>query len=309
MSKKSKIKTVKKVVVALVLLIIVAIVGGIFFADHLIVQGVNTIGTAALNVETKLDSAHLSILGGSLSLKGMQVANPEGFDTDHLMQVGKISTSIDTKSIMGETIIIKTILIEELVLTIEQKNLLGKSNLQTVLDNITAKEKEAEEQPQKPEQTEDASGKKVMIELIEIIDAKAEFALVPIPGKTVLPVKLGKITLKNISQGQNKAVMATTIFHEVLLALAEGTLKSGADLPGELVKGLGSSVMNLHETLPDIGMGMFDASGKIIKGAGSLLKETGKDAEKVLKETGKGIGDALKLPGKLFPGKKEDKEE
>jgi len=340
MKKKSKFF---RILGLLLLLLIALVVAVIFYADHIIVIGVETAGTSALDSPTTLDKAKLSILGGSLTLNGLTVANPQGYQTDNLVHLGECSAAVDLKSLTTDTIKVKQILLKDMVLTIEQKGLT--SNLKDILDKINAQQKDKEpkkEQKKETPEKEEAPGKKVLVEKIEIIGAKAKIKLLPLPGKKdAMDIKLAPIVLENVSQDQNKAVMLSTIIQKVLLAVAQATVQSGIELPGALLEGLKGSMDKLNTALGDVALGIAKGTEKIIKDTGKIIEQTGKGLEEVIKapgkminsgqdpcavnplekgtkkllddtgkaleKTGKGLEGILKKPGELFKKKESDK--
>ena len=299
MKKKSKILRILGILLLLLIALVVAV---IFYADHIIVIGVETAGTSALDSPTTLDKAKLSILGGSLTLNGLTVANPQGYQTENLVQLGECSTAVDLKSLTTDTIKVKQILLKDMVLTIEQKG--TTSNLKEILDKINAQQKTKEPKKEEKPEKEEAPGKKVLVERIEIVGAQARIKLLPLPGqKDALDVKLAPIILENVSQDQNQAVMLSTIIQKVLLAVAQATVQSGIELPGALVEGLKGSMDKLNSALGDAALGIAKGTEKIIKDTGKAIEDTGKAIEK----TGKELEGILKKSADLFKKKEEEK--
>ncbi|KPK76437.1 MAG: hypothetical protein AMJ79_06680 [Phycisphaerae bacterium SM23_30] len=272
-----------KWLIIVLLLIVVVIIGGVLvYADRLTKLAVETAGTQALGVPTTLEKANLSILGGSVSLEGLRVDNPPGYQTEHLLNMGNGTTSVNLGSLRTDTVRVKIIRLENIALTIEQKGL--ESNLGEVLKNIAKLQKE------KPPPDEELSGKKLALERIEIINPIAKVKLLPVPGQVdVMEIELGDITLENISEDRNKAEMTLTVIRKILVSLAEAVVKSGADLPGGLVIALTESVQTVGQTL---GEGIIGIAGETEK----ILQEGVKTIEGVQK----GIEEIIKLPGVIF---------
>ncbi|MFC1782346.1 hypothetical protein ACFL02_02025 [Planctomycetota bacterium] len=284
------IKKLKWILLALVLIVVI-VIGGVFvYADRLTKVAVETAGTQALGVTTTLEKAKLSLLGGSVSLTGLQVDNPEGYQTDFLLKMGNGTTKIDLGSITSDTIQVEIIRLENLEMTIEQKGL--ESNLGQILKNI---EEYTKTQQPKPK---DESGKKITFQRIEIIKPVARIKLLPIPGQVeVLPIELGDITLENISEDRDKADLTVVVIQKIMVSLAEAVVKSGAELPGDLIVALGESVEAVAE-LTGEGLKVM------LEGTGVILGE----GVKVLEEVGKGVDELLKLPGNILKSDKKDKD-
>ena len=282
-------RKLRRLLVVLVVLVVVLVVLVIFYADHLTKVGVETAGTQALGVKTQVAKADLSLLGGTLSLESLEVANPEGFETDYLLAIGGCSTKVKIGSLFSDTIVVETILLEGLTLTIEQKGLT--SNLETVLKNIEKMKKEPSE---KKDEAEEKPGKRLSVERVEIVDAGARIKLLPIPGQAdVLEIKLAPIVLEDITPDRNRAELAGTVFREVLLAVAGAAVEAGGDkLPAGLRQGLDQAISGLEEVIGTV-------REQISENAGKALGEGVKAIDKVGK-------DLLKLPGQLGKGSTED---
>jgi len=287
------IKTVFRVLAGLVLVILVLLAVALFYADGLIKAGVQTAGTQATGSETKLQQANLSLLSGSLKLSGLTLANPQGYQTPNLLSVGTCATKVDVGSLTKDTIVVDTIKLDALEMTIEQKGLT--SNLKDLLDQMEKKSPKTKEPS--GEKPKEEGGKKVRVNKIEITNTKVNLKLLPLPGqKDVMPIQIGTIEIENVGSDSNQPVMLATIVQKVLVALAEGAVKSGSGvLPADLTQGISSSVQGVQQVL-----------GETAKQAESLLKDSGKTLEGAGENVKKGVGDLLKTPGKLFDSKKEE---
>jgi hypothetical protein len=284
-----KLRKLGWVLVGLLLAVVAILVVAVLYADRLTKVGVETAGTQALGVETQLQSANLSLLGGSLRLEGLKVANPTGYETPTLVTVGECYTGVNVKSLLTDTIEVKTIRVENLVVTVEQKGLT--SNLETVLKQIQKTSEEAPPGPgqKQPEGAPQGGGTKVVVDRIEIVNASARLKLLPLPGQAdVVEVKLAPIVLENVSPERNKAELMATVFREVLLAVANGVVQAGGEqLPASLREGLGNSIKGLEKVVG----GVTVKAGEVLKEKGKVLEEGGKVLDKVGK-------DILSLPGK-----------
>lgn len=92
-----KIVKILVVLAVLALLLVGALVAGAyFFRGSIIKQVIERGGTYATGVETTLDSAELEFGPPSLTLDGLQVANPDGFDSPYFLRIDDGSTAFDT---------------------------------------------------------------------------------------------------------------------------------------------------------------------------------------------------------------------
>lgn len=289
------IKKIKWLLVVIVLLVIVVVVAVVLYADKVTKYSVETAGTYALGVETRLGSANLSLLSGSVALRDLEVDNPAEFETDKILDCGLCSTQVEVGSLISDTVQVRTIKLEDVKVTFEQKGL--QSNFNVILKNI---EKLQKKDATKTEtKAKKGPGKNVRVDKIEIINASADLKLAPIPGKVdVIPVKLAPIVIENLSTGDNQAVMLATVIQKVFMALAKGILESGVDLPDQLGKALAGSLGSLEDSLGQI----TTQTDKVLKEGTKAIEEGGK----ALEEAGKGLEGLLKAPGDILKPKKEE---
>jgi len=270
-------KKLKWIALAVLLIIIIIIGGTIVYADHLVKIAVETAGSQALGVPTTLDNANISFFAGSVALENLNVANPTGYQTSHLIKMGNCSTKVKLGSLLKDTIEVEIIKLENLVLTIEQKGL--QSNLNEVLKNIEQITKD-----QKPQPKDELPGKKIVLQRIEIINPIAEIKLLPLPGQAdVLKIELGDITLENVSQDRNKAELTVTVIQKVLVSLTEALVKSGAKLPADLTNALTKSLEDVGNLLGDSILGLAGETGKLLEEGTKAIEGLQKGLENIIK--------------------------
>src|SRR5262245_23260349 len=127
-------KLLIRLLIALVVIIILAVVAIGLFLDSAIKKGVETIGPQVAKVDIKLDSVSLSILSGSAKVKGLIVGNPEGYKTPNAISVGSARVSVSPGSLLSDKIVVKSIRVEAPEITFEGG--LGGNNLSKILDNV-----------------------------------------------------------------------------------------------------------------------------------------------------------------------------
>jgi hypothetical protein len=71
-------KKLLRVVLVVVAVLAVAIGAAWYFIDSLVKKGIEEGGTYTLQTQTTVESVNLSLLKGSMTMDGLQVANPEG---------------------------------------------------------------------------------------------------------------------------------------------------------------------------------------------------------------------------------------
>lgn len=249
------IKRALRVVVTL----FVVVAAGVFvvlqiFGGAVIKKTVNVAGPQILGVPVVLDEANLSIISGHAHLKGLRVGNPEGFKTDHLFEVGRLDVELDVRSLLSDTIRIRSIRVLDPSITYE-RGLLN-SNLGALLDQLGG-EADAEAKPGEtpPEQAaapdkaaEKAGGAKVIIDEFRIEGARVRLSLTAAQGLAA-PIPLPPIVLTDMGK-ESEGASFTDVLRDVFKAVfgsVTSVLVGAGKLVGEGAELVGEGVMAVGE--------------------------------------------------------------
>ena len=84
-----------------VLIVVIVAVVYFFFAglDGLVKAAVEKFGSEVTQVEVTLDKAEVTLTEGRAVLRGLEVGNPAGFETDAAFKMGSISVTIDAATV------------------------------------------------------------------------------------------------------------------------------------------------------------------------------------------------------------------
>ncbi len=234
--------------------------------DKAVLKGVNAAAPAALGVPVTLQDAHFSLLQGKAALVGLHVGNPEGFKTDGLLDLGSLAVRVDLSSLLSDTLVIKEIAIDGLVVTYEKG--LTDSNLGALIESLSSGEEQPEEGETKEEGEEKAS-KKVVIEKLSITGSRMNFSITgaaALTGGKAIPLPLPPITLTDLGKEKEGVTIVEAI---------ERILTEIAGAAGTAIAGAGNL---LGEGVGAVGEGAVEAGKAVVEGAA---------------EAGKAVGDAL----------------
>lgn len=267
---KKLLKSVSRAVIALVILIVLGVVAVSLLADNAVKMAVETAGSKALDVPVNVEKADLSILGGTLDLQDVKVANPPGYQQETLLDLSQGDIHIDAKSLLSKTVIIKDIKLDGMNVHLEQKGL--ENNLREVIRKLQS--------------DQDPSGKKLQIDSLEISHIVVTVKLLPIPGRSdTLTLDIAPIKLTHL--GRDRPLDTAALVTTVLLAVAEGITEQGGEvLPKDMITGLNGA---LNKAI-DIGRFIFgnDPNGGneaeklgrgIIEGLGGLINGSNTDQQ------------------------------
>ncbi|MHC4930589.1 MAG: hypothetical protein ACYTGV_00140 [Planctomycetota bacterium] len=267
----------KKVLLIVALVIVLALISIPLWIDSAAKSAVEAGGTQAMGVPTKLDGLSLKIFGGACSLEGLHVANPEGFESPHFLELGSGSVAVNLGSVMEDKIVIPTLTLDGIDIHLEQT--LKGSNYGTILDNLKKEEQKEVE--------EEAPGKKFVIEELVIRNVKATAHLSLGVVKPGVPLEIEEIRMQNVGSG-GEGVSMSQVFGYVLTGLLNSVAKLGKGIfPEDITKGLSSGISDL---------GGFSLDG---------VKVMGKGGEEAIAEVGKGAKEITEGLGGLLGGDKK----
>lgn len=226
-------KTILKLIGALLLVVVIVFAVGIFYLDSGIKKAIETYGPEYTQVDVTLGGAHLSVLSGEGSLQGLVVGNPAGFKTANAFSLGEITLSVDISTVMGDPIIIKSLRIIAPEITFEQ----GRSgtNLQQLQKNIEqaigADSSSAAGSSEKPGADQADQAPRLIIRELLISGGKIRYSNPLLGGKTI-DVPLPEIRLSGIGEKSGGASGAEVI--EQLMAAINKSAISAVSQAGAL---------------------------------------------------------------------------
>ena len=265
---KNSLKTLRAVLLLIVIFLVVAVVIIDLFADRAVKMGIETAAAKTLDVGVSIDDVDLSIIGGRLGLQTLVIDNPPGYQHDKLLELRDAQIEVEIRSLLDDTVNVKDIRLDGVNVVLEQKGI-SSNNLQDVIEAIRAGTK-TEGQPEKP-------GRKLYIDNLEISDVTVQVKLLPVPGKAdTVTLKLSPIKMKNLGRDRNLDTAALT--GKILLAIAAGVAEQGAGvLPEDVVGTMKSALdmtIDLGKAASEKGQELIDVGKDLVEG---LLKPKKKE--------------------------------
>jgi len=248
-----------KLVLAVVVLLAIAITILAINIDRIVKIGVQKGGSLALGVPTGLDNASVSLLGGSIDLKGLTLGSPSGFQAPKMFKLDLLRASIDLRSLQSDEIVVREIIIDgpELVFEI---GLVG-TNWGTLMKSLESKESSPSE----------TSEKKIRVDSIVLTNAKVR--LIGVPVAKSAPVTLPDIKITDLRTAEGTGLTVTKLLSQVIDPIYRSLPKALADagvLPADELRKVSQEVNSLLSTLSDHSVG----TGKAVKDASEKLNNT-----------------------------------
>ncbi len=239
-------KKLIRIAVVLVLLVVVLLVVGLFYLGNIVKSGVERVGPSVAKVPVTLDSAAISVLGGSGVLKGFVIGNPEGYKSPEAIKVGTVSVSLVPRSLLSDKVVIRSIKVESPELTFEKNSLTG-SNLEKILENLGG-EKKPSDPSSKPATPSENAQKKLQVDEFIITGAKVH-AIVPIVGPYTVP--LPELKLMNLGQGP-EGITGAELGQRVMTLVLEATTKAVAEHAPGATGQAAETINNAKDTVKDL---------------------------------------------------------
>ncbi len=290
-------KLLLRILLVVVLLAVAAAVVAYLWIDTLAKKGIEEGGTYALGVPTKVQTVSVGLFGGTMELDGLNVANPQGFQTPHVMHSGKFDVEIIPSSLFGDVVQVRKFELDGLDINFEQK--LPDSNIKLILDHIQKIAGGGEDKPEEPA----GKGKKVQLDRIRIRNVTANFRL-PVAGD--LKVEVPEIVLDNVTSDNAQGVVLSELIQRLVPAIiaavvekAEGTVPADFlnNIEGQLgqtVQALGGQAQKLvGEARAEMEKAVQAGVEQAGKAVGDVGKNVSEQAGKATEDLQKGVGDAV----------------
>ena len=297
----------KKLLLIIVALVILIPVGVIFSLDSIIKAGVEKGGSFALDTETTLESASISLTQGNLALENLAIAAPKGFNASPAFKLRKAEVQLDVGSLNSDTIKIDHIDVISPQITIEMES--GGTNIGAFLDRLESLRgkddpSQPAPEPTQPEAPADAgAGKGLEVGTINIRTATVHLELSEFTGRQTL--QLGSITLNDVGQTDLAGVFEKTLGAIlVAVSLVDGSLPK--ELQDLLKAETATAFLNdvtaqVNEGLNQVTEGLSEAGKQLedtVEGAGKQIGDTADDIKKGLEDLTGGLFGSGKDKGK-----------
>lgn len=129
------IKIIISVLVALLVVIAIAVFIGLKNLNTLVEMAIESVGPQVTKTDVQVDRVNIELTEGLGSIYGLTVANPEGFSSPHIFQVGEVTLQIQPSSLTEKVIVVREILVDGAQLNAEHTGI-ADINVRQMLDNI-----------------------------------------------------------------------------------------------------------------------------------------------------------------------------
>jgi hypothetical protein len=224
---------VKKKIVVSVCIIAVIVVGSIIYTltniDSIVKSVVENVISKATGTKVTIGSVDISLSKGKATIRGLKIANPQGFSNDSMMDLGAITAQINYK-----TGAITNLHIEKPYFLLEQKG--SETNFDVIQKHLSGPEKTHSSEPKESSSSAKEKGSIYQIDSFKINDAQISVSSID-TGKSA------KVTIDSI-QLDNLKGTPDEICQQILLQITTQIIQSSAKelLQKEIEKNLGNTI-------------------------------------------------------------------
>ncbi|MFK7864321.1 MAG: hypothetical protein AB8B95_08880 [Pseudohongiellaceae bacterium] len=235
---------IKKLLISVLLLVVIVFGAAFFYIDSIVKSGIEVVGSEVLGTNVTVESVSISPLSGSGSIRGLVIANPEGFSADNIMQLGEVSVALNLASLTGDVVEISEISVVEPVITYETK--ITTDNMRALMENLPSSAESS------APASEEAAGKGFIIKEFNLNAAQVNIVASIIEQSLVL----SDIQLTDIGT-EDQSATVSQVLELVLGSVSRAILN--AEKPGlnelrESVEGrVQEGVEQLEESVEEIG--------------------------------------------------------
>jgi hypothetical protein len=220
-------KVLKAIGVVLGILALLVIGGVIYLSvqlDSIVEHGIEREGSAITKTAVELGDVDLSPFSGKGAVHDLSIANPEGFASKSVLEVGTIEVSLDPWSVLDgeEPIMVHEVVVDEAVVTFEIRG--RATNVGAISDTI-------DEGSDEPDEAEAETGQKVIIERAVLSRSTVNIVLGGKRRTVQRSLRIPDIELHDIGKASNGA-LAREALRQVFAALAREVRAKVRDTPG-----------------------------------------------------------------------------
>ena len=248
-------KKLRKALVYVILLLLVLLAAVWFSIDGILRSQIQSRATAALGTQTTLADANLSILGGSLALRGLTVNNLKGYPAPHLLTMRSCNVQVSLHSLLTHTVVIKLITITGLHISMDQNGL--SNNLMAEINHLNNQRSSAATATP----TKGSGGKALAITQVVLLNTVVRLDTTLLPGQKGVPlvITLPRMVLNQPTNPNGRPLRLAGLMEQILVQVAK-SLANNPAIPAPV-----RTTLDAATTF--IGTG----AGTLIHGAGAAI--------------------------------------
>lgn len=243
----------KKFLLFVFVLVVFLAVGIYLSLGRIIKVGIENVVPMVTKTKASVEAVNISLLSGEVVIKNLKIANPQGFTSPDVFNLGEIMVVVDMKSLNQKTIVVKKVKIDKVLAAYEIKD--GTTNIAVIQNNINSflgvPKENGETETKKVEPKTTTDEKKLIIEDLSFTNSKLQAVV----GGNQINIPVPDIYLKDIGKNDNKTL--AEVFAEIMNSFSTQSVKAFANSTADLLKGAGETLKLKTDDLKESIKGLF----------------------------------------------------
>lgn len=127
-------KKLLSIVGVLIGILLIGLIVLTYTIDGIVKSNIEDTGSSMLNTTVEVDDVNISLFDGEGTIDGITIHNPEEFSDSSAMQLQQIQMKVDVLSLLSDTIVVDSLIIQEPEIFFEQTT--AGNNLNALTQNI-----------------------------------------------------------------------------------------------------------------------------------------------------------------------------
>ncbi|MFV1985254.1 MAG: hypothetical protein ACC657_17025 [Thiohalomonadales bacterium] len=234
----------KKGIFGLILVIILAIAAGTYYLlsnlDTLVKSVIESQGSAVTHTAVRVKKVQIKLTEGLGTIKGLTIANPDGFETAYAFSLGEITTGIDIKSLKQQPYVISEITVRKPQVFVEV-NADNKTNLnelkKTIIGTTPNTKPGVEKKASASNSDSKATEPRLIIRRLVFADGEIKVKLIPLDNKEYkLKLSNFKMTGLGGKNGATPAELTKEIMNRLIDHAKKDVKRKGIDVELDKLK-------------------------------------------------------------------------
>ncbi|MEX2457239.1 MAG: hypothetical protein WD381_07975 [Balneolaceae bacterium] len=213
-------KGLKYGLIGLILVILIGFVALTLSIDSIVKSSIEDIGSEMTGTLVTVDGVSISPFSGQGTISGFRVANPDGYEEEHAVEIDGFSIELDVMSLFSDEIIIHDITVLSPRIYVEQQ--LPDNNIQEIINHINSIE------------ANETTEAEMVIEHFLLEDGSVDL-YTEVGGERSASVEIETVELNDLGRGGGQQAVED-IVKEIAGEVGERALQAAVESGGDQIR-------------------------------------------------------------------------
>ncbi|MEX0661798.1 MAG: AsmA family protein [Balneolaceae bacterium] len=213
-------KGLKYGLIGLILVILIGFVALTLSIDSIVKSSIEDIGSEMTGTSVTVDGVSISPFSGQGTISGFRVANPDGYEEEHAVEIDGFSIELDVMSLFSDEIIIHDITVLSPRIYVEQQ--LPDNNIQEIINHINSIE------------ANETTEAEMVIEHFLLEDGSVDL-YTEVGGERSASVEIETVELNDLGRGGGQQAVED-IVKEIAGEVGERALQAAVESGGDQIR-------------------------------------------------------------------------